>query len=718
MSFLNSNDAEFLNARITKKGRTAIAKGDFNISYFQIGDSEFDYTSPFTNLTGQTTHQKVITPLDMESGVKYPYLFDNSTPSTTYGIPIQKATTTTIRNAMGPAGFVTEYEPYDATNCTGTTITCGVDLIPYSRVNGTTSINVYDSDVFANCEFITLVFDQFMGSNPTVTGETNSLIYRIVSISGNTLNLDRSTPNLSSLSGNVQVVCNKCENEYPSSSEVTPLCLPNPLDPLQQLNPWTLNVVWTSKPTGADSGGLDENLSGYTSNAFVSAKELFGYTSTGQTFTNHTGGTLTYPTAFINSFGEQILVKPSEQRCVAIVHYSELGILRNDPERFFKYDDYISFDNGELDSVIDSRGGSPLTDTEYFEVYIPFINYHRNTGSTLGSIFYMDTTDYYVKSTKNAGHSLLFRYMIDNTGVKVGKVFPKNKIIVFDDQELVAMLDYRSNRRYTLPSPKLSTVHSDTDGANSLFDGTTGKTVWVTYMFQYTGDTQLNGLPCNYYNKITLGAETDDVCHPATPSNVTMKFSGNTFTNMVTSLASVPDGFIANKFYALVQKVTSGNLPSSSNWKMIDLTSSIPNHTVGNLINPTNLRNYTFLLKGTDYNSASFLDLETYIKNSSSDSNYLGDTTWTTQPQFGDQQPFPGSVRVVRASDIEEMNFEINLPSTQQFNVTQNPTYISGKSYITEVALLNSDKDVMVIAKTPFPIPKNPNTILSVKLDF
>jgi hypothetical protein len=52
MSFLNSNNSEFLSARITKKGRMAIAKGNFIIEYFQVGDSEFDYTSNFTEFTG------------------------------------------------------------------------------------------------------------------------------------------------------------------------------------------------------------------------------------------------------------------------------------------------------------------------------------------------------------------------------------------------------------------------------------------------------------------------------------------------------------------------------------------------------------------------------------------------------------------------------------------------------------------------------------------
>ena len=72
MSFLNNNNSEFLSARITKKGRNAIAKGDFNISYFQVGDSEFDYTSPFTAFTGLSSkpYQKVFSPFDRESGVK------------------------------------------------------------------------------------------------------------------------------------------------------------------------------------------------------------------------------------------------------------------------------------------------------------------------------------------------------------------------------------------------------------------------------------------------------------------------------------------------------------------------------------------------------------------------------------------------------------------------------------------------------------------------
>jgi hypothetical protein len=735
MSFLNSNNAEYLSARITQKGRNAIAKGNFKIDYFQIGDSEFDYTS----ITG-LTNQKVFSPLDKESGVKYPYLM--SSGGTSYGTPFQNSTIESLRNVMGPAGFVSSYS--DNGN---TTVECYNNILPYSGITGGTSVRLHISGAtvdnntgvtFNNSEYVTIIFDE-LSANNVINSNSNSLIYKVLlvttvtgaTISGvttvyQTLTLDRNTPNLTSLTGNATIISNNCEQEYPISetSTISDLCLPAPTDNMGQLNPWTLNVVWDKKPIGGDypTGDLDESLIGYTSNQYISTKELLGYTSTGQTFSDLTGTTISgftstaIGTGFKNSFNELIGVKPSEQRTIAIVHYSELGDLRNDPERFFKYDDYISHKTGTTGSdisLVDDENDSPLSDNNYFEIYIPFIYYHRNIGTIMGAKFHMDIKDYYVKSTKNANHGLLFRYLLDEQDNKVGKVFVKNKVVVFDDQELVAILDYRSNRRYTLPSPKLSLVPSDGIVGNSMLsDGT--KTTWVTYAFQNTSGNTFNALPCNYHNKISLSVGTDG-CVIATPSQVTMKFSGNTFSNMYTGFTNVKDGFVADKFYALVQITNTGATPSTNGWKLIDLTSQIPNHTSG-LINPTNLRNTSFTITYSGYTGGTFFDLENHMSGVTSD--YLWNTTGTpTQPQFGDKQPFPGSVRLVRATDVEQMKFLVNLPSTQ-FTTPQNPTYNSGDKYITEVALLNSNKEPLVIAKTPSPIKRVGTQVFAVKLDF
>jgi hypothetical protein len=723
MSFLNNEDSKFLSVRITKKGRNAIAKGNFNIKYFQVGDSEYDYTSPYTGYTGilGTPGQRVFAPFDRESGVKYPYKIDSSVDATTFGVPVQNSgVPEKIRNVMGPAGPVSNYIEYDSGS--GTTIECSSESISISQLDGTNNITVSSGATYSNCQYITIALGTMTGSpTPVITGNSNSFIYKISGITGNDIYLDRNLPNLNglSVSGNARVICNYCENEYNACS--------SSVDYQGQLNPWSLNVVWGGgnssslrfgKPIGGDYGAEDESLTGYSSNVHVSTKELLGYSSTGQTFVDYTGRTLDYPTSYLNSYNEEILVPPTEQRCIAIVHYSQLGDAVIDPERFFKYDDYISYDDSTTNTVAFDLDDDPISDTEYFQVYIPFIYYHRNTTTTAGALFNMGSDDFYIKSTKNSKHQQHYRYLYDEQGIKVGKVFPHNKTIVFDDQELVAILDYRSNRRYTLPAPKAVPVPSDVSAANSLLSGTTGQTVWLSYMFTYSGSNTIHALPCNYYSKITLSGnstESEGQCSLVVPCQAGFKFNSDSFSDMQTSIAGLKNGYIADGFYALVQLTDTGDMPEPNLWRQINLTSQIPGYVSG-LINPTGLTDTTFTITKTTYDAASLFDLETHMAGVKT--NYLGDTTFTTEPQFGDEQYFPGSIKLVRASDVEEMRFLVNL-SSSEFLETQNPTYVSGATKkVTDIALLDGNKDVMVIAKTSIPVTRTGAQVFAIKLDF
>lgn len=699
MSFLNSNNAEYLSARITQKGRKAIAKGNFKIDYFQIGDSEFDYSTSLIN-------QKVFSPFDKEGGVKYPYKLDTSDTVTTYGNPISNYTEpTNLRNVMNPAGFVSySYAP---------TIECSTQKIPFTHISGTTSLVVLTGNTYQTTNYITVAFKPFSGGTNTITGNTNSLVYRILSISGNTLTLDRSLPMLSGLTGNVEVVCNKCQPELIDDT---------------QLDPWTMNIVWDKNVIGTTSD--DESLSGYTSNIYQSTKQFLGYTtSSGQTFVtaqglSSTGFTIT-GASFANSMStgstdgdDIIMVSPEEQRTIAVIHYSELGDIDNDPERFFKYDDYISSSTLTGSTVAVDENGDDISDLDYFEVYIPFIMYHR-TPNTIGAKFTMDSTPYYIKSNITTTKQVLeFRYLLDENGYKVGKVFVNNKTIVFDDQELVAVLDYRSNRKYTLPSPRVYATPTNSTASNSMLTGTTGQTVWFTYMLEYTGDTKLNSLPCNYFNSIRLGSATDG-CTSSTPSNISFKFSDGTLNELnflKTDTSSLNEGFVANKFTALVQIVNSATgTPISSEWRKIDLTSQVGGDGV-TLLNKTGFTGTTFTITKTQYDAASSNKFDLEVHFNDLQTNYLGTLNTTTKAEFGDEQPFPGSIKLVRSTDIEEMNFLINLPSSI-FVSTQNPTYVSGDKYITEVALLNSNKEPLVIAKTPTPIKRTGAQVFGIKLD-
>lgn len=713
MSFLDKNNSEYFTSRITNQGRKAIANGNFNIKYFTIGDSEFNYSSEFSGITGNITtsvvSQSVFAPLDKDSHIKYPLKFQSG--STIYGTPITGSSTEIIRNAIGPAGFVSYYKS------TGTTVECLNNEISISNINGTNILSVtkQTGTTYSDCQYISLVFNSFgsIGDKKYLSTKSSSYVYKIISLTGATsgttqnITLDRNLPDLSYMGGTVNVVCNKCEMEFTNSSDVDNECIPQLPDNLAQHNPWTLNNIWSQKPIGADVTNTDENLSGYTSNKFISVKDYLGYSTTGQTHINFTGGTVT-GTTFKNSFNELIELKPTQQKCISLIHYSEIGDIVNDPDRFFKYDDYISTKTGITGddiSIIKNDDDESISDNEYFEIYIPFINYHRVTGSTIGAKFTMDTSDYYIKSIYDEKSKIKYRYLLDANNNKVGKVFVDKKVIVFDDEEIVAVLDYRSNRKYTLPAPKVVSTPSTN---NTYLINSTGQTFWFTYVFGYSdgfNNGSVNSLPCNYFIKVT---------GTTTPSNVILKFNEE-FSYISNSIDNISTKFIANSFYILAQETENNDYPNPDNWTIMDYTTEAGGSSLSGLTGTS------FTITSTKFDGGTTFDLESHMGTLSS--NYLGTSTSNDfnvlTPQFGDEQPFPGSVRLVRSSDIEVMKFYINLPNGN-FTTSQNPTKINNtmNPMITEIALLNDKKDVMVMGKSSKPISRTGTQVFTINLDF
>ena len=171
-------------------------------------------------------------------------------------------------------------------------------------------------------------------------------------------------------------------------------------------------------------------------------------------------------------------------------------------------------------------------------------------------------------------------------------------------------------------------------------------------------------------------------------------------------------GYIADRFYILAQQVTTGSQPVPMGWKIMDFTSSISGHTVGNIINPAGLSATTFVISDANYDNASIYDLEAYM------SDFPNQPS--SEPEFGDEQPFPGSIKLIRATDLEVMRYLINLPSGY-FEETQNPSYKevspAPDKRISEIALLNENKEVLVIAKASSPIKRTGSQVLSVQID-
>jgi len=270
-----------------------------------------------------------------------------------------------------------------------------------------------------------------------------------------------------------------------------------------------------------------------------------------------------------------------------------------------------------------------------------------------------------IVSNFNGRSTIDYTYLVDHIGNNVGKIFQNHKLIVIDDEEIATSLDPASNRDYTLTAPFINTLVTNNDPITGL---TTGNTLWITY----TLDTSV--LPCSYFMKVT-GSSNNEV--------VTIQFNNGDFYYL-------NNGYTANQFNVLYQ-FTTGNTPNPNSWKIINLTSELS--SVNDL-----KTGHTFTLN------------QTKITSGTSYSNTLNNFPNTSGYTFG-------IVNLVRASDIEEMTFDLNLP-IGIFTHSQNPTFTTGNPMMTEVALLNNNKETLAMGKLAAPIQRTGAQIISLKIDF
>lgn len=696
-SFLNKR-SEYISAKLTNKGRQSIAKGDFKISYFEVGDSEFNYER-------LNKKQKVTVPIENSPESKYPFLMDN-TNDVSYGVPVNNQNKVTVRNLMGPAGMVNGHQNFESQTCEGSSITSHFETFFLSSLNGTNTLTITDQTKFDVGDHITLLFDELCGTDPdypTVNTNTlNSLVYKIISKNGTTLTLDRKLP-IYNLVGFGHLLNNKYYLNYDVRCGI--------YENDKQQDSWLLNIIWDGNIIGFGGLTVDQDYQEFVNSQFTSIKEYFGYNSDeSQLFLDFLGNNITgfdnnlTSTGFYDCDGNFHVIKPSEQRCIALLHYSKHNQFDYDKDKEFKYDDYISTNDNVSDYLTLNSELEPISDTEYFEVYLPFLMYHRSKNDTLGLLMKMEDNDHFIVSRKNNKSKIKFRYLIDENGIRLGKVFVDFRLVIFDDQEIVASLDYRSKRRFTLPAPNVSTIPSIS--GDSLFLNGQKQTVYVTYMIKGDNTEMTCSLPCNYYIKIeTPSTETN-----TGNFNLGISFNEDELKYLVDSKSSISVGYNISEIMLLVQETEYGELPKPDEWKIINVTDQLVRNSEG-LVNSSVLSNTNFTIHRPLYNESGIFDIEQYLG-----IDYIK-SPGVTSPQFGETQYFPGSVKLIRSSDIEVMDFLVNLPVTQ-FNITQNPTYKTGDKYITEVNLLNDKKDALVSGKLTVPIKRFGHQVFNIKIDF
>jgi len=314
----------------------------------------------------------------------------------------------------------------------------------------------------------------------------------------------------------------------------------------------------------------------------------------------------------------------------------------------------------------------------------PFVMWHDKgvAGVTL-----TDSTVTYRDAETNLKYGPL---TIEDDGTEVGKVFYEKKLIVIDDQELQASLNYLSNRNYTLPEPNVSTTSiSDTTGGLQ-----TGVTYYVTYRVR-------DGASDNYTGGTAYGTGNIQPLHCRYIQELTTKKSGRKFKVQAPAslwyttgrTTSSDTGFTASVVDVLIGSATT--TIADANWYQIENVGTYEQLNAG--------INLEFSTGGT--NTASTF---TTLSNSG-----------TTNLAYGDDPVLFGYFSASSQSTIYKMSATC-IAKNNEFNTTQNETFdedVNESVYISEVGLYNESNELLMTGKLNTPIEKNDKKFVTVKLE-
>jgi hypothetical protein len=239
-----------------------------------------------------------------------------------------------------------------------------------------------------------------------------------------------------------------------------------------------MNNVWTENPAGLYKDSPinyhENNLFG--SEQFVGTKQYLGYN---RQITVTDTNSMMDSKSYMDTFNKSI----------CILHYTNSCISNFYGEQF-----YIDEETGKL-----------------LNLDIPVMWHRRNdigtgSGTTLGMRFTSDT----IRKTLSSNNDIEYYDLIEYSGMSVtptlplsvGKVFPQLKIVVIDNEELIAAMSYKSNRNYSLPDLAAELVTPVSGNCTGVLKA--GESLYLTYWYginwyyhsHYT-NTTLSKIHCN-----------------------------------------------------------------------------------------------------------------------------------------------------------------------------------------------------------------------------
>jgi len=367
------------------------------------------------------------------------------------------------------------------------------------------------------------------------------------------------------------------------------------------------------------------------------------------------------------------------------------------------------------------------------EMHLPMIMWHHKIGEyngqglNWGASFYDSYGPTFFDSAANTSYREL-RDRSDATGISVGRIYHKLKLIVITDQELLTALSYKANRNYTFPdynieltqTPKLPlTVTGATGFVKEGYD------YFITYIpespaYTNTGSVFSFGnpvsVPCGYIKKIRGSYDED-----GNAQYLRMTFPNpDSFPYMrsETTAASLENGWNANTVQILVNEQPSyynydiSNVPANG-WKRVSDISIGGNGVYRAIddsvktIDPFTLNSYEFIFSQEDVDSGTTYSLESQT------------TTYQDILTFGDETFFHGTINAGIMATSYKSSITV-YATDEDANSSNNPTFnsvLDDATYITEVAIMDGNNNVVAVGKPTYPIKKRSGKFLGFKLE-
>ena len=738
MSYINKQSTTLVRVKLTDIGREQLAKGQLTFANYMIGDSEVDYNyvkgwSEFVPNIGASTgefwfpeadgnivkniYSKVLRPKD-DNPFFSSFLLNQSNQ---FIFPLNQQS-----NIQLIKGIVTN-QADDRGFFSGSTVDSGLvaqtssnfileqGTINLNKFSGATDYTTFTQGVLTLNTPLTATsvndYIIFRFSNPTLgnitgstmTSATINTVYNITSIAGSTIKVDRALPTLSAYGGTIITYYtlpggdDPMDTYYGASSlsaywNSGTLSFQNSCDIcVDNIPVWNMNNVWTENPAGLYKDSPinyhENNLFG--SEQFVGTKQYLGYN---RQITVTDTNSMMDSKSYMDTFNKSI----------CILHYTNSCISNFYGEQF-----YIDEETGKL-----------------LNLDIPVMWHRRNdigtgSGTTLGMRFTSDT----IRKTLSSNNDIEYYDLIEYSGMSVsptlplsvGKVFPQLKIVVIDNEELIASMSYKSNRNYSLPDLAAELVTPVSGNCTGVLKA--GESLYLTYWLENvgtgsTGTTTVTTptLPCQRYTVIDNKTNTD--------KDVQFRIGNLNELPYMRKRENVNYdgyGFFADRFKVLAQVVdkTTQSRPLPSNWKVIDFTSTNITINSGQTISPSLFENQNpnisgFILTGSLYTGGTTFNLGDELDMSTA--SYYGKMT------LGDERLFYGNLRTHIGATIYKTLFNITVDGASIATTSNNTFEFGDDRYVSEIGILDNNQNLVLVGKLSRPIRISDSTTASIEL--